>query len=209
MRDGQNHQSDDYLRRQNRFTNLRPKEDKVVSGLDVKFHSTQINLDECMSEKDYRFSHAVADLPDETIFESHPYQTDFNDGREQKPHITVLYGLVNDSDYFAIRKICQAHGPVDLVIGKIKAFRNPDAEHDVLVHEIQSEGLHRLNAAISQFENENRFPDYKPHMTLAYIKKGTCTELEGQATSLTGQVFTANKISFSHVDGYSLDLPLG
>lgn len=207
MRDGYNHQSDNYLRRQEKFKNIRTKP-AVVAGLDVKYHSTQINLDDCVSEKDYRFSSAVGSLPDEAIYEKHPYQTDWIDGRERKPHITVLYGLVNASDYFDIRKVCKAHGPIEFQIGPVKAFRNAEAEHDVLVHEILSESLHQLNAALSNFENENSYPDYKPHMTLSYVKKGALAELEGQGTSLTGETFTANKIVFSHLDGYTLELPL-
>lgn len=207
MRDGLNHQSNNYLRRQERFRNAGAQ--SVKSGLDIKFHSTQINLDDCISEKDYRFSSAVDELPNDAIYGKHPYHTDFADGRERKPHVTILYGLVNASDYFDIRKICQAYGPVEFEIGKVKAFRNPEMEHDVLVCEVISEDLHKLNSAISKFENENNFPDYKPHMTLSYIKKGSLTELEGQSISLTGEVFVANSAVFSHVDGYTLDLPLG
>jgi len=211
MRDGENHQSSEYLKRQAKFSNIRttPEKEEVVSGLNVPYHSTQINLKDCASEEDQRFHSAVGEIPDDQVHEVHPYQTEFTNGKEQHPHITVLYGLVNDKDYFSIRAACQKHGPIELEIGNIKAFRNPDSDCDVLVHEIHSEALHRLNATLSQFENKNSFPDYIPHMTLAYVKKGALAEYEGKPTSLTGEKYMANKIVFSHVDGYTLEIPLG
>lgn len=207
MRDGENHQSSEYVRRLNRL--IQAGNNQTQSALDVKYHSTQINLEDCAEADDTRFDVAVSSLPDEAINEVHPYQTDFVDGRERHPHITVLYGLVNEADFFKLRQICQNMAPFEVEVGTVKAFRNESSPHDVLVYEILSPELKKLNSMFSAFENENTFPEYKPHMTIAYVKKGALADLEGKPFALTGEKYTVSKIHFSHVDGYMLEMPLG
>jgi len=57
--------------------------------------------------------------------------------------------------------------------------------YDVLKVDVESEGLYRLNAALRQAFGERlevTYPDYHSHLTLAYVKKGTCRQLEGNAS---------------------------
>lgn len=181
---------------------------KLESGLNVPFHTALMDLYDCCSEKDYNFHRTQDKIPKDAIYAEHPYQTDFPDGRETLPHVTVLYGLKNEEDFFPIRKYFAEQDPFKFRIGPIKAFRNADKPYDVLVAAIESEDLKRHHWHIrDNHDTNNSFPDYKPHMTLAYINKGTCKELEGQH-DWQGCEYTCPVIKFSHTDDFKIDMPL-
>lgn len=198
----QNYQAQAYLRRQAKYYL------KVLSNVGgVKYHSTQINLADCDCDVE-SFTQCTDLVSSEDIYEEHPYHTDAEDGLERNPHITVLYGLEEEKDYFDIRRICEGMGDVEFEVGKISAFRNPEMPYDVLILEIISPELHELHHSLRQFPNQCTFPDYKPHMTLGYIKKDSCYNLEGEDSPLTGKLVKASLAHYCHLGGYYLPLPL-
>jgi len=90
---------------------------------------------------------------------------------EDKPHVTLLYGLISSG--LANRK------NVDIVLGdwmldavqivKVSAFEgNPD--YTPLVAEVSTQGLDEGNARLRLLPHIDTFPDYRPHITLAYLK---------------------------------------
>jgi hypothetical protein len=182
-------------------------------------HSVQVNLDDCMGEKDSRFFLATKDLisPEDIYREKeqvpgpmglgkadHP---DEQYGMEKNPHVTLLYGLSNEADYFAARqKLSQLEPPV-FKLGNVGSFRNDDSPYDVVILHIDSDGFHEINGLLQKFPNVNSFPKYNPHMTLGYVKKGACRHLDGKRLDIAGAGFTAGKAVWSHKDGYMLDLP--
>lgn len=92
-------------------------------------------------------------------------------GREDEIHVTVKYGLhTNNPD--EIKKIVSGFGPVTLKLGKMHLFKS--SHNDVLVIKIESSDLKELNALISDnLEYTDSHPVYIPHLTIAYLKKGT------------------------------------
>lgn len=105
------------------------------------------------------------------------------DGRETEPHITVLYGFHENISHDDIRKALfkffQANEPFEITLGKISRFSN---DNDVLKVDIISEGLKKLHYFLRERFKEDvtiSFPDYHPHMTIAYLKKGKCPDLDG------------------------------
>lgn len=97
---------------------------------------------------------------------------------EDDPHITLLYGHDHENTDLEILKkeLKKAidETPIEFTTEPISLFEN---ENDVVKIGIQSDSLSKLNSLIREkFPYKTNFPDYKPHITLAYVKKG-----EGQA----------------------------
>jgi len=98
------------------------------------------------------------------------------EGFETMPHVTVKYGL-HDTSPTKITEIAKNFGIIDLSFGNVTKFdHNPN--FDVIKVDINGEKLRYLNIAISnEMEHTDSFDSYKPHATLAYVKKGSCDHL--------------------------------
>lgn len=159
-----------------------------------KFSSTQIQLPE---ELHSAFKVAAKSIPATSLGE---------EGRETDPHVTALYGL-HDAEPDTARKIVAGHSPIKGRLGFVSIFRNDDA--DVAKLDVHSPGLHALNAGLKSLPNSNSHPDYKPHVTLAYLKPGHGAKFAGKAIpGLTGKQFEANSVVFSSRNGKRSTLPL-
>jgi len=100
------------------------------------------------------------------------------DGYEKEPHVTVLYGFHDDVTPTEIEAITKDFGPVTIELGAITRFESE--EYDVIKIDIEGGTIYELNAKLVEaFAGRvtNKFPEYHPHMTLAYVKKGACEEL--------------------------------
>lgn len=111
-------------------------------------------------------------VPDEVLGE---------DGRENHVHTTVAYGIALDQDPEVIKKVVRESIPTPKAkLGKISKFSS-NPEYDALIVEVESKDLHELHAALEAMGLPgNTYPEYKPHMTLAYVKPGSCDHLLGQ-----------------------------
>lgn len=155
------------------------------------FSSTQINLPPRLSDE-------ITNWADHHVENEDIYETaEPNFGREYEPHVTVLYGLHSESPK-PIREAVQDFEPFKITLGKISAFTTNEA-FDVLKLEVASDGLHKLNKLLATLEHTNKFSDYKPHVTLAYIKKNKCKNLINDRT-FAGTHFPANVLVFSDRD---------
>lgn len=103
------------------------------------------------------------------------YNDDTDDyGIEDEPHITVLYGFdphllpSHVEDFFS-----NVNQNIKFKILGVGCFEGGDKKpYDVVKFDIESEDLVHLNQLAKQLPNETTFPDYKPHMTIAYVKAG-------------------------------------
>ncbi|VTT98930.1 hypothetical protein : Uncharacterized protein OS=Desulfotalea psychrophila (strain LSv54 / DSM 12343) GN=DP1991 PE=4 SV=1: Phage_portal_2: 2_5_RNA_ligase2 [Gemmataceae bacterium] len=91
------------------------------------------------------------------------------DGREAEPHVTVLYGLHTD-DPADVLPVLNVAKPVPVRLGRVSVF--PGADADVLKVEVASDDLVRLNAALARMPHTTKFPEYRPHATIAYVRPG-------------------------------------
>jgi tRNA nucleotidyltransferase/poly(A) polymerase/2'-5' RNA ligase len=94
-------------------------------------------------------------------------------GIEKEPHITILYGFkneVNSQEVFSLYKENIELKPIEVRISGISIFENP--EFDVVKYDVNSKLLTKLNKLMKGLPNISTFPDYHPHITLAYVKKG-------------------------------------
>lgn len=98
------------------------------------------------------------------------------DGYESEPHVTVKYGI-HDIEPDRLNSIVSGCGTINLTFGNVTKFDvNPD--FDVLKIDVSCPELFALNKLISEsMECTDTYPEYHPHVTLAYIKKGACSEL--------------------------------
>lgn len=120
-------------------------------------------------------------LSEELIKEEDIYNDDTDEyGREVTYHITIAHGM-DDSLREEIIEFVEAFGPVEVALGPISFFRNDeeDIPYDVCKLSVISEDLERLNAELREMFEFSTNWAYNPHLTLAYIRKGACTDLEG------------------------------
>ena len=94
-------------------------------------------------------------------------------GLEEKPHVTILFGIHEDEiDSETIKEVIKANmKPLTVMVDEVDVFEGP--EYDVVKYNIpisdQLQGYHDL---FKKFPNTQTFPDYKPHMTIGYVRSG-------------------------------------
>lgn len=99
-------------------------------------------------------------------------------GLEDESHVTLLYGLHEEVTTQQVKDIIQKHNiPSGLLYAYNISLFSTSPEYDVLKFDVKSSKkdttiLQKLNKELSNLPNTNKFPDYHPHMTVAYIKKG-------------------------------------
>jgi hypothetical protein len=124
-------------------------------------------------------------------------------GIEDETHITIKYGFTDKVSDHEVLDICRDSKFGEIKFNKISLFENE--KFDVLKFDINSSVLTKLNKKISKFPNEDKYPEYHAHSTIAYIKKG-----EGQKyvdmfkdTDLKG---IPEKLIYSNSDNTKLSL---
>lgn len=102
------------------------------------------------------------------------YDSEPGFGLEDNPHTTVLFGFHDDEiDYEDViqetKEKCSE--PVKIEVKGASCFEGD--KYDVLKFDVDGEELHKLNGEMREnFAYSNDYPDYHPHMTIAYLKPG-------------------------------------
>lgn len=134
-------------------------------------------------------------ITDDDIFVS---QRDPTFGREDEIHITVLYGLHGEKPN-QVQEIMSNQKPLYVRLGRITVFPNP--KFDVVVIDVKSDDLEEANKKLSQHvDYTNQFKSYRPHVTIAYVKKGKGWKHAG-CTRWEGKKFVADYLVFSSKSG--------
>ena len=121
-------------------------------------------------------------------------------GLEDRPHVTILYGLENQS-VADIKKIFEDFGPVTVWFGKTKAFLAADTgkSGDVLYVEVVGREVDILHLLVSvHLPNVSTNPFFKPHMTIAYLLPGEAIKLAGDIR-FEGMNAVIDEIEFADV----------
>lgn len=108
------------------------------------------------------------EIEEEDVYEK-PYDGSY--GLEDEPHCTLLYGLHEEVSTYEVRKVVEQHTFGTAKAENISLFEN--GEYDVLKFEVKEEELYEVNEKLKQFPYTSSFPDYNPHLTVAYLKLGT------------------------------------
>lgn len=138
-----------------------------LKKLAFSYSSTQINLPEDIAKKVIEWGNA--NIPEEEIFSGD--DGDYDLGREKRPHVTVKYGL-HTVDAKEVEQIIAGNGEVLISLGNISIFEPEGKDYDVVKIDVKSDDLTSLNGKVSTLKNSDEHPVYKPHVTIAYVKKG-------------------------------------
>jgi 2'-5' RNA ligase len=158
------------------------------------FCSTQVNVPEPLKSDILRFG----DFVDEGDLNTE------EKGKEDEPHVTILYGIKDALEGLkaiqaAQPKIAKAIPTISCTIKSLTAFENPDG--DVLKLDIDSTQLVALNKYLRSItEYTSSFPDYHPHLTIAYLKAGTAKKYVGDKR-FDGRTFEVNQFLFCRKGG--------
>jgi 2'-5' RNA ligase len=190
-----------------RMTRLAAEMQRIAGPFE--FASTQVTLEGDVAEAVLALA---ATIPDEALGEK---------GRETSPHVTVKFGIdaattpealleaLTNSD--SAREMMMRGGG-ELTLGATAIFESEEGSHangdDVVYVAVDSPDLVLLNQIISEaLTVTDTHPDYVPHITLAYVKKGEGQKYAGNET-LAGTVVTFTSIVFSDADGNETEIPL-
>ena len=124
-------------------------------------------------------------------------------GAETESHLSILYGLYPNTTAQQCReKLSPWFGnlvEVELDENGTSIFENEDRPYDVVKIDVKmSKELKAMNSALMELPFENDFPDFKAHITLAYVKKGLGKNYVGLKVPKTA---TISKIVLSNPDG--------
>lgn len=124
---------------------------------------------------------------------------DYGKGRETDTHVTVLYGICTKNRE-AVKSILEASKPITATLEKVGCFVNND-DFDVVIVKVNSPDLAKLHNTIAdELHVEKTHNEYRPHATIAYVKKGNARKYAGD-TIFQGEKITFNKAVFK--DGES------
>jgi 2'-5' RNA ligase len=118
----------------------------------------------------------INSIPNEIIYE--PEHKWYGKTKPDQLHITVLYGVhINEAD--KTKKILERIPPVlNATLGEVSLFECE--KYDVLKIDVKSPSLGKINEFLRRnVEYTNDYDDYKPHVTLCYLKKGMGKEYVG------------------------------
>ena len=124
-----------------------------------------------MARIDEESARLVLDFNYKMISEDLIYKEGEDFGREQHPHITLKYGLVNTYNEDQMRKLLRNVIPFDVQVKGMSIFESDD-RYDVVKFDVESVELNQLHEMLSSLPNHDEHPEYHPHMTLAYVRKG-------------------------------------
>ena len=127
-------------------------------------------------------------------------------GRETNPHVTLLYGLHSNVTKEDIENVINKfkNKTIDIQIDGIGKFDNE--EYSVVKFNVVSPILFEINKELTKLPHTSDYPDYKPHMTISYVKKG---EADKYLSDKWKKSFSGiDKIVYSMANGEKVEFKL-
>lgn len=137
------------------------------------------SLSSVNEKKTYEYGCAMLyfDFPEmeqlhEEIEEDHVFNdpSDSTFGLEKEPHCTLLYGLHKEVTDEMVENIAKNYAFGNCTIKNASLFENE--KFDVLKFDIEGDNLQDCNKELCKLPHTTDYPDYHPHMTVAYLKTG-------------------------------------
>jgi hypothetical protein len=120
-------------------------------------------------------------------------------GREKEPHTTALFGFHADINYEDLEKEIDKVKTPKIGFKGISAFSNE--KFDVLKFDVDSDDMHKMNAKFKKFPHTNSFPDYHPHVTIAYLKPKTADKYIKKMKEMKDMPIKVDKLVYSKPNG--------
>lgn len=146
----------------------------------------------------------VSDYIDEpgSLFYGKTYKDRFAQGAvgERSAHLTLHQGIMENVPETFVSRVLEGWAPEPVRVDRIHAFEAPDFFCVVAKLEV-TENLAEGHDRLRLLPHIDCFPDYTPHITLAYIRPSAATAarwkrylapLEGQTFEVTGRYIPAN-----------------
>lgn len=97
-----------------------------------------------------------------------------NYGIQKNPHITLLYPIINNVEFYKIKNILDkvVYDKIKIKIKGIDIFKND--KFDVIKFNVEcDEYLSKIHKELkSNIPNNDKYELYKPHITIGYVKSG-------------------------------------
>ena len=158
------------------------------------FGSTQFNLPDDLADRVRAMSMRIAD------------EDLADDGREDDPHVTILYGLTDDNPK-SVRQALRGQSTGTIEFGQTSVFKCDD--YDVVKIDVLGDYIEHIHDVLADdCKYESTHPTYIPHCTLAYVRSGCGKKYLGM-DDMDGQSFMPNKVIFSNTQNTVTAIPLG
>jgi len=165
------------------------KQSSVPGSKDFTYSSVQFAIPDEMASEILKWSEK--NIPDDILSEEGDAH-----GREDYPHVTVKYGIHSESSDES-EELLEGEKAFEITLGEVSTFVNDDKPYDVVKIDIESKDLHKLNKKISDnLEATDTHPEYHPHLTLAYVKKGEGEKFVGNE-DFKGKKAVVKELEFS------------
>ena len=149
----------------------------------------------------------LAGINEEDIYED---PNDDSYGLQKDAHITILFGVHEDKidPTVVADMIEQKMKPFTVLISEIDFFERPDAGYDVVKYNVPvtKELQNYRSMFLDAFENTQTFPEYKPHITISYVKSGTGKKYKKKLNDPFKVYFNKGVYSYHKEDGLKDDL---
>lgn len=124
---------------------------------------------------------------------------------ERDTHVTVMYGITAVSKRDII-KLFTKRKKFKIYIEGLEVFKNKEYDYDVVVIRVNSKELLQLRKEIEEtLPHITTHREYKPHITLAYVKGGKGEEYKELIEKhLRKDSINIDKIYFDHKSGKKL-----
>lgn len=169
----------------------------LLEGKHKKTHKNEYGCVMIYLDADKKAWDAVqAEIADEDLYNP---KDDPSFGKENDPHVTVLFGLHNDIPDSDIEEEINKIKTPSLSFSGISTFTNP--LFDVLKFDVISDDMHELNKRFTKYPHTTDFPVYHPHVTLAYVKAGKGKKYVTTLNKLPEVEVIPASIVYSKADG--------
>jgi len=127
-------------------------------------------------------------------------------GIQKNPHLTLLYGLHDTVTPEMVKSVLdQFKGDINIEVDGIDIFEND--EFDVVKFNVKPDDtLQHLHDELSKLPNSDQYTDYKPHITIGYVKSGTGKKYI--KADYKYKVKNIDKITYSMPNGEVIEIPI-
>lgn len=160
-----------------------------------EYGCVMVNLD--VNPKEWDKLQKMVD--EEDIYFSDVDPTGF--GRELDPHVTILFGIHEDVPDADVETLIDKINNPQIELQKISSFSNENKPFDVLKFDIESDDLNELNKLFKTLPHTSDFPDYHPHATICYLKKGMAEKYVKKMADIEAIEVSPSEVTYSKPNG--------